>query len=718
MKVIKYFFVLIFIVSNFSASLNAQKRKLTMEEAVMGLYTNLAPEKITSVHWTPSGNAFSYIQSSKPETLVIYDAEKLKVKSKLSIEEVDANLSSAHSLSHLEWLSETQFIYINGSVVHRYDIKKKKREDLAELPGNMGDMAYSKNHEYIFLTMGESLAYIPVNSKEKPQLIAESNSLDITYGQTVSRSEYGITGGLFPSPKSTYLAYYKKDQTQVKNYPIIDWSMTPAENHNIKYPMAGGLSETIWLEVFDVNTQKKVTINVDNSNNNYITCVTWSPDEKYIYATILNRGTNKAFVNQYNVITGEFVKTLITESNDKYVEPQHGLEFINDQDFIYQSDRSGYNHLYLYTAATKELTPITEGKWQVNNFLGYNPASNAVLFTGSKKDPREEHIYFSNLSRPESFQMDVENGWHSASLSPNGAYLFDSYTSHSIPAQSKVYQLDKQKNKILLASRNPLDSLETSNVQEVSIRADDGTTLYGKIIRPAYMDKSKKHPVIVYLYNGPHVQLVKNRFPASGNLWYDYLTSRGYVVFVMDGRGSSNRGRDFEQSTFRQLGEVEARDQMKGLQYLMLQDYIDPKRIGIHGWSYGGFMTTNMMLKYPDVFKVGVAGGPVMDWSMYEIMYTERYMDTPEENPEGYSQTQLLGKADKLKGDLLLIHGTQDDVVVWQHSIKFIKECIDKGVQVDYFVYPGYAHNVRGKDRVHLMQKITDYFDLHLKSDK
>ncbi|MET3877553.1 dipeptidyl aminopeptidase/acylaminoacyl peptidase [Chitinophaga sp. OAE865] len=229
------------------------------------------------------------------------------------------------------------------------------------------------------------------------------------------------------------------------------------------------------------------------------------------------------------------------------------------------------------------------------------------------------------------------------------------------------------------------------------------------------MIPTKTYPVIVYLYNGPNVQLIRNTYPYSGNLWYEYMAQHGYVIFTMDGRGSDNRGKAFEQATFRQLGTVEMNDQLQGVAYLKSLPYINQQKMGVHGWSFGGFMTTSLMLRHPGVFQAAVAGGPVIDWSMYEVMYTERYMDTPQENPEGYANSNLLTQTKHLQGKLMLIHGTNDDVVVWQHSLKFLKACVDNEVQVDYFVYPGHLHNVLGKDRVHLMQKITDYFDANLK---
>ncbi len=711
------FRILILLLSLVPSLLHSQtQRPLTMEEAVMGLYTNLAPERISSIAWLPDGQTFSYVLSSSTEELQTYDAGTQTKKQSIPVRDIDAELKSVYELSGLHWISSDVFTYIRNQVVHRFNIKTRELERLGEIPLNAENLTFSPNHQYLVFTLGSSLAYMPADTKEKPIIIAESNDDNIIYGQTVSRSEYGITGGIFISPKNRYIAYYKKDQTVVKDYPIIDWSKTPAVADMIKYPMAGGPSETISLHIYDTQTGETTDIQADNKDNAYLTCVSWSPDEHHIYLQRLNRATNRSLLNKYDAQSGKFVATLKTTTDEKYVEPQQPIAFINDEDFILQSDESGYNHLYLYDASAQKFAQITSGDWQVNSYLGYNAVDNTVLFTGSMDDPREEHIYFSRLDRPKTFKIDKQGGWHSPSLSPTSAYIVDAFTSKSTPFQAQVIETHTEKSKMLIASRNPLDTIETAAVEEVRIIADDGTPLYAKIITPKGMDKTKKHPAIVYLYNGPHVQLVKNRFPDTGNLWYDYLASRGYVVFVMDGRGSSNRGKKFEQATYRQLGKVELQDQLKGVKFLKMQSYVDGERLGIHGWSFGGFMTTNFMVNQPGLFKAGVAGGPVMDWSMYEVMYTERYMDTPEENPEGYEASNLIKKADQLRDNLLIIHGTDDDVVVWQHSIKFIQACVDAGVQVDYFVYPGHPHNVRGKDRVHLMQKVTDYFDLYLQN--
>ena len=396
----------------------------------------------------------------------------------------------------------------------------------------------------------------------------------------------------------------------------------------------------------------------------------------------------------------------------------HSLTFIpgENDEFIWWSERDGYDHLYLYNTNGKLLRQLTKGKWVVNEIAGMTAGGRKVIITAAKESPLEKHIYAVTLENGKMERIDKGAGMHTATCSEDGKYVLDVYNGAGIPKNTYIRATDGSYSEELVKSADPLAGYDRAEVRNVTIKAADGvTTLYGKLILPPHFDSNKKYPTIVYLYNGPNVQLIHNSFPESGNLWYEYMAQHGYIIFTMDGRGSWNRGLAFEQATFRHLGDVEMDDQMKGVDYLKSLPYVDASRMGVHGWSFGGFMTTSLMLKHPGVFKCAVAGGPVMDWKMYEVMYTERYMDLPSENPDGYENANLLDKVKNLKGKLLLIHGTSDNTVVWQHSIDLIKKSVDEGVQVDYFVYPGHEHNVRGKDRVHLMQKISTYFDDYLK---
>ena len=507
------------------------------------------------------------------------------------------------------------------------------------------------------------------------------------------------------------------DQTMVNDYPIIDWSVVPAVNKNIKYPMAGSKSHHVTLGIYDIKTNKTTFVKTEGDAEQYLTVITWNPDSKSIFIGVLNRDQNDLQMNQYDAASGNFVKTIFEEKSDKYVEPQHPLTFFPNSttDFIWQSERSGFNHLFHYNIDKGLIAQITKGNWLVTELLGFNEKKKEIFYTSTQETPLERHLYKVNWNTFKTEKLTNQAGMHTGILSKDGNHLYDSYSNANTPRIVNVINTNTLKSKNLITSENTLKNYQRPEIKNVTLSADDGTPLYGKLILPTDFDASKKYPVIVYLYNGPHLQLITNSFPASGNLWYEYMAQRGYIVFTMDGRGSSNRGQKFEQAVFRHLGETEMKDQLKGVAYLKSLPYVNADKMGIHGWSFGGFMTTSFMLKHPDVFKVGVAGGPVIDWNMYEIMYTERYMDSPQNNPEGYKQANLLDKVQNLKGHLLMIHGAQDNVVVWQHSIKFLKAAVDNGVQLDYFVYPGHEHNVLGKDRVHLMQKVTDYFDEYLK---
>jgi dipeptidyl-peptidase-4 len=288
-------------------------------------------------------------------------------------------------------------------------------------------------------------------------------------------------------------------------------------------------------------------------------------------------------------------------------------------------------------------------------------------------------------------------------------HFIDAYSSTNVPKKILIKTHKGDQVKSILDAPNPLSDYTLGETSIFPI-LNEGTVLYCRMVTPPNYDKTKKYPVVVYVYGGPHAQMISNSWLAGSNLWMQLMAQKGYIVFALDNRGSSNRGHEFESSTFRNLGLIEMADQIAGVNYLKNLPYVDANRIAVHGWSFGGFMTTSLMTRQPGVFKVGVAGGPVIDWSLYEIMYTERYMDTPLENPEGYKNANLTNYVNNLQDKLLMIHGCDDDVVLWQHSLLYCKSAVDAGnTYLDYFVYPAHKHNVMGKDRVHLMQKITEY---------
>lgn len=704
----------------FHSSVQAQKRNYTIAEATNGIVTTLRPKALSQPAFRPGTQELYYVKSDSAGMryeFILTDKDQPKVRT--TIKSFNRQLFQKDSLKGfggINWLNKEQLFFQSKNNIYLGAVRGDSVQwrQYLSLPEEATNFTFHENGQVAAFTEKNNLFW--VSNGEVRQITFDTDE-NILNGSSVHRDEFGITGGIFHSPKGQALAYYHMDQTMVADYPIIDWSVVPAENKNIKYPMAGRTSHQVKLRVYHPATEQTIELQTDGPLDQYLTSVTWSPDDKYIYLAILNRDQNHLWLNQYDAETGGKIKTLFEETDEKYVEPQHQLTFLpgSNSEFIWWSERDGYAHLYLYSTSGKLIRQLTQGPYVVNELLGFNKAKKEILITSAREDPRQKQAYAVNWKNGKMRQLTSGAGTHTVAFSDDGAMALDVYTGNNIAKRTFLNRTDGRQSSVLLDSPNPLDSFDRPQIREITLKADDGTDLYGKLILPTRFDSSRKYPVIVYLYNGPHVQLIKDGFPESGNLWYEYMAQRGYVVFSMDGRGSSNRGRKFEQAVFRDLGTVEMNDQLQGVAFLKALPYVDSNRMGVHGWSFGGFMTTSLMLRHPGVFQVGVAGGPVIDWRMYEIMYTERYMDTPEQNPEGYKNADLLTKTANLKGKLLLIHGAQDNVVVWQHTLNFLKSCVDAGTQVDYFVYPNHEHNVRGKDRVHLMQKISDYFDLYLK---
>jgi len=716
--------LLLILIALYALPLQAQKKKFTMQEAVLGLSSGLAVKNMKQLQWMGSAEFYSQVISNDSERVVMaYSPQTFESETVISLEKMNKQLSGMgikelKAIPAITWINQVSFYIFHENRYIRFNTlasDSAKTELLAKLPADAENNAVEPSTMRVAYTANHDINISQKN--EDAVKVTNDGTKDIVYGKAVHRDEFGIDRGLFWSPKGNALAFYRMDQTMVSEYPVVDWNATPATVNLIRYPMAGKTSHQVTVGVYHLKSGKTIYLQTGEPKEQYLTTVTWSPDEAFIYVSLLNREQNHLKLNKYDAANGLLVKTLFEEKNDRYVEPQHPLYFIQNDpsQFVWWSQRDGYMHLYLYDDGGQLIRQLTKGPWIVNELLGFNKKNQELIFTSTQASPLEKNVYAVQLQNGVVRPVTNTPGTHQVQLSAQGNFLIDVYSSAQVPRNIEIIDVNTRSEKRLLTAANPLSEYQTAQVDLIKLYASDSTLLYAKLMKPADFDPGKKYPVIVYLYNGPHVQLNKNSFPYSGNLWYDYMTQKGYLVFVVDGRGSSNRGFSFESAVHRHLGKLEMEDQLAGVNYLKSLPYVDAERLGVHGWSFGGFMTTSLMLRQPDVFKVGVAGGPVLDWGMYEVMYTERYMDTPQENPEGYAENVLLDKTKNLKGKLLMIHGTDDDVVVWQHSLKFVKKCVDEGVQVDYFVYPGHPHNVRGKDRVHLMQKISDYFDTVLK---
>ena len=628
----------------------------------------------------------------------------------LTMEDAILNRDLIPQNYHVEWSAAYPNEYLHRTATgewQAFDVRTGKSRTI-EPPQTTPRGAHAE-------LRANNIVWVEADGSERK--VTSFDDANIVCGATVSRNEFGISGGLFPSPDGQRLAFYKKDESRIATFPLLDITSRTGTLFEIKYPMNGMPSERIEVGVYDVQTGATVYLDItDFDEERYVTNLTWSPDSQRIYAQVVDRAQKNVHLNAYDAASGAFVATLLTEHDDRYVEPQHPLYFLSGDSskFIYTTNnRDGYRNLYLYSLADGTLRRLTATEADVE-YVGQS--DRAIFYYSAEQSPIERHLMRLDLRTGKVLQLTREAGWHTCTLSADGRAFSDNYSSLAVPRVVAVGTTDGRLYRELFRAPDPSAEFNYAQIELGSVPSADGRyDNYYRLIKPLDFDPAKKYPVILYVYGGPHSQMVCNSFQAQLRRWEMYMAQRGWVVFVMDNRGTANRGAEYERAIHRRCGACEMEDQMAGMRWLLSHDWADAERVGVHGWSYGGFMTISLMVNYPEVFKVGVAGGPVIDWKWYEVMYGERYMETEATNAEGFAATSLLPRAKDLRGKLLICQGAVDDVVVWQHSLNFIDECIKHNVPVDYFPYPRAQHNVRGKDRVHLMQKVTDYFEDYLR---
>lgn len=711
----------------------AQLKQFSLEDLNFGgtNYHNMIPEYRNITWWG--------------DELVLRNAEECKLVNKANGKETTlfteaqlnawAKTNEDSKILNLGW---AQFPYAGKSLVliankqerMLIDFKKKtvvwrqasKGQEFADWNNASKAVAYVSDHNLYVM-----------DAEGKTTQLSTDGSREIVYGQAVHRNEFASMKGTFWSPDGTKLAFNRMDQSMVADYPQVNTFEREATYEPDKYPMCGMTSHKVTIGVYDMKTGKTVYLKAGDPTNRYFTNLAWAPDGKKVYMFELNRDQNDCRLTAYDAETGEKTGELYREVDEKYVEPLNPIVFLpwDKSQFIMQSRQDGYNHLYLCTLGmhgsrmasnmeSLEVEQLTEGKWEVLSVLGFNSKTKSIIYKSNEASPIQQNVYSVSVANKKRTRIDEGGkGWHEGStISASGRYLLDNYQEPTVPRRIVAIDTQTGKSHCILNAKDPWKE-KGYNIPEYScgkLKAADGTTdLYWRMVKPVDFDPNKKYPTVVYVYGGPHAHNVDARWHYSSRSWETYMAQKGYLLFILDNRGSEHRGKDFEQATFRQLGQEEMKDQMKGVEYLKSLPYVDQDRMGVHGWSFGGFMTISLMTNYPDVFKVGVAGGPVIDWKWYEVMYGERYMDTPESNPEGYAKTSLLNKAKDLKGKLQIITGMNDPTVVPQNCLMFLNACSEAGTQPDFFAYPGEGHNMMGHKSVHLHERITQYFEDYLK---
>ena len=711
-------FLLIALISVALSSFAQEKKMLTPNDAA---YQNRSVYPVgKSVKWLTNTDNFIFTDNNN---LMVQEVGAENANVMLTLDQVNsflnnAGMDSLKRLPNLTWLNAEEAYYYsfdkntNSINLNLLNVNAAEIKKITAIPSNAENYTVTAPSLKVAYTIDNNLYY----AEGDKQVQVTDNAENIIAGQSVHRNEFAIEGGIFWSPDGSKLAYYSMDESMVSDYPLVDITERVAAAKPIKYPMAGMTSHEVTLKIYNTTNGEETVVKTEGPADQYLTAITWNPNNEMIYIGVLNRGQNHLQFNEYSALNGEYLQTIFEDKDDQYVEPVGPAHFLpnSDKEFLWLAQRDGFYHIWKHNTVTKKAKQITKGEFVITAFEGFDAKGENIYYTSTEVSPLERHYYKHNLKNGKKTKISQQHGTHSVMPSASGKYFLDSYSSTDVARNVDVLDVNGKMIARLHQAEDPLKEYNIGTIELGTLKAEDGQTLYTRLIKPYNFDENKKYPVIIYVYGGPHAQLITDSWTAGAGIFLHYLSQEGFVVFTLDNRGSADRGEAFEQVIHRQCGQAEMRDQKVGIDYLKTLPFVDADRIGTDGWSYGGFMSTNMKINYPEDVKVSTAGGPVMDWKYYEVMYGERYMDTPEENPEGYELTSLENKAEKLEGKLMIIHCTTDPVVLWQHSLVFVQNCIENGKQLDYFVYPGHDHNVYGPDRAHLVTKITEYFKANL----
>ncbi|HEB52203.1 MAG TPA: S9 family peptidase [bacterium] len=622
----------------------------------------------------------------------------------------------------LRWLDRDTLRIEHGRAIWRWDLASDRATRVLawrapDAGGSaFGDPTYkvSPDDRHVAVRRDHQLFVFDAGG-EAHQLTFDGNE-DVVYGGAAHRAEIGIHEGLFWSHDGRYLAFYREDLRPIAEYPFQNVDRMPPTPRHGRYPMAGRADSSVRVMVCDTDDYEVVTLEAERGADLYWTNIAFTRDGGIVVA-LVNRGQDRVELVRFGCASGARGATLLREHDQQWVEPEIPAAFLRDGRFLWSSRRSGYRHLYLHAADGSVLGPVTSGAFDVQSLLAVVDEQR-VYFTGSGDDPRQLHLFSADLNGGDQHRITEERGTHDCSLSPDGRRAAVVWSNLETMPTSRLVSTRDGSATPLPQRKHPLAEFALPQQRFVQLEAGDGSTLYGHLALPPDFDPKRRYPVIHYVYGGPHAQLVKDTWFGGAATWLQALASEGFIVSRIDNHGTPNRGIEFEQAIHRHLGTVEVDDQMRMIDWLKQQPFVAADRIGVHGWSFGGYMTLRLMLLHPEAFACGISGAPVTDWRMYETGYTERYMDSPAENPDGYTTSSCLPLAEHLQRPLLLVHGTDDRTVMWSHTLQFVDRCIDAGVHLDYFPYPQQLHGLRGRDRVHFLRRLHRFFTRHLQPDE
>ncbi len=703
------------------------KKQLTVHE-IYGT-TLFLGKSLRGIHWMKSGDRFSFLKTDTARKLTsiwLYDArsgeEKMIVDAKNLL--LKEEKEPFHIINY-DWSpSEQQILFTetlpargvkSGGNFYLYDLRTKEFRQLTSTKEPQSIIQFSPDGNYISFVRSNNLFILDLRNGTETQLTHDGSDVIINGKfDWVYEEEFGIINGYEWSPDSKRIAFWRLDVSHEPIYTITDFMPLHLSLEQQRYPNPGDSNAVVRIGVVWVATGEVRWMDIGENTDIYIPRIKWTPDSRYLSIQRLNRAQNKLELLFADPTTGRST-VVLTEIDSAWVSVRNDLTFLKKKNlFLWSSERSGFLHLYVFKYRGSRLLSgrqITHGDWEVSDLLGIDEKHQRVYFTSTKNSPLERQLYSIKLDGSDLQQISSDPGIHRPTFSPTFAYYLDNFSNVQTPPQLRLHKASGELVRIIEENKMPeLENYAMGHHQFLSFFTSDSVQLNAWMITPVDLDSTKKYPVLVYVYGGPGSQTVLNAWGGQSYLWYQMLAEKGYIVFSVDGRGTGGRGRAFEKIVYRQLGKWEVHDQIEAAKYLASLPFVDKNRIGIWGWSYGGYMASLSLLVGADYFQAAVAVAPVTDWRLYDSIYTERYMGMPGDNPDGYKESAPLNHAEKLKGKLLVIHGTSDDNVHWQNTIQFVAALQKQNKQLSTMFYPNKDHGIYGGNtRENLFTLITDF---------
>lgn len=720
MKLIIYWILIVLFLSNIIYG----QKTLTLDDIYDS--SKFYEDKIHDYHWTNDGIGFIYRKASKnglDPNLIYYDIANNSKHIFLGKSELNSDNNDSFNIRNIIWSPNEQYLLFTDRLAARdfksggdffiYDTKKERLKAFNNSAISKSLAQFSPDSKYLGYIKQNNIFIADINDGKEIQLTFDGKD-HILNGcfDWVYEEEFDIITGWLWSPDGKFIAFWQLDESQVPEYDIQQFNSLYPKNIVQKYPKAGQINSKVKVGIVQIKTKKITWFNFDDDDH-YIPRIQWSEFDNQLAILKINRLQNKIEIYMGNVNTGN-LKKVFDESDNRWLEITDDFKFLkNTSRFIWTSEKSGFKHIYLNNYETNNSIQLTSGSWQVRDIAGIDEINNDIYFTAAKESELENHLYRVKFTGSGFTKLSKTKGWHEVHVSPTCNYFLDSYSNTELPTTTALY--NKSGNKLITLIENNNKTLNEFNLnvpELLEIPIDDDIDLNAWMLKPIDFEKDKKYPLLIYTYGGPGSQKVRNKWGIN-SLWYHILSQKGIIIACVDNRGTDGRGADFKKYVYKRLGQLDVKDQISAAKYFASLNYIDENRIGIYGWSYGGYMAPMCLMQGNEVIKLAVAVGPVTDWKFYDTIYTERYMQTPILNKEGYELGSVMNYVSLLKGKLLLIHGMADDNVHFQNSVELVGELIRQNKQFETMFYPGYKHSIIGK-RKHVFTKITNFITENL----